>query len=226
MRDLRRLNDPQESHVENMTHVGSQTELQSTQLPLQRVHSSGTINRSSPFSPISPAVRSPNGLAFELIDNVQFLNTLTDFYLAYCHNQQYCLFHPPTLRKAIIEGTLPRPLLFAFCAVAGRHTPHDESRPRMVDLCAEYTRHARSLIFDAFDTICLETIQTLALLSVYEQNAGNGAKGWTYTGIALRMVQTLGFDCESEEEDDLEEWVREVRRRCFWTLFMQVKLTY
>ena len=155
------------------------------------------------------------------VDDPEFVTRLALWYFKYIHNQQYPLFHKPTFLKGITDGKHSKCLLYAFCALAGRYSPDETLRAHLIPICSQFASRARDLISQNFDTISIETIQTLNLLAIFEQHVGNGGKSWTYTGIALRMAQTLGLEGEADDDTGLEVWELEVRRRVFWTLFMQ-----
>lgn len=45
---------------------------------------------------------------------------LTDLYFRYIHDAFHSLFHPPTLKEAVVRGTVPRVILFAVMSLAAR----------------------------------------------------------------------------------------------------------
>ncbi|GAA6034446.1 hypothetical protein JCM8097_002729 [Rhodosporidiobolus ruineniae] len=125
-------------------------------------------------------------------------------------------------------------LLFAICAHVGRSglndfdsvkltsppstasNPHESFNP--------FLGQARLLLWQEVEKgVSVSTIQGLLLLSAKECFDGRVGQSWTYTGMAIRMVQDLGIHLDrrrADAGDDLFSEELEVRRRVFWAVYL------
>ncbi|GAA5871212.1 hypothetical protein JCM1840_000147 [Sporobolomyces johnsonii] len=128
-------------------------------------------------------------------------------------------------------------LLFAICAHVGRSGLNDFSSIEMVPTPESpasspasdnpFLRQARLLLWQEVERdVKVSTIQGLLLLSAKECSEGRVGQSWTYTGMAIRMVQDLGIHLDgrrTNEQTDMLSEEFEVRRRVFWTAYIWEK---
>ncbi|GAA5935431.1 hypothetical protein JCM1841_001973 [Sporobolomyces salmonicolor] len=128
-------------------------------------------------------------------------------------------------------------LLFAICAHVGRSGLNDFSSIEMVPAPESsavspasdnpFLRQARLLLWQEVERdVKVSTIQGLLLLSAKECSEGRVGQSWTYTGMAIRMVQDLGIHLDgrrTNEQTDMLSEEFEVRRRVFWTAYIWEK---
>lgn len=84
-----------------------------------------------------------------------------DDYLRYLHNRPHTLFHPPTLKRAVIEETLDEALLLAICSLGFRFSDN----PAIRQLGLQYCRASSSLMHRRLEQVSLENVQTYILLA-------------------------------------------------------------
>ncbi|KAL7905207.1 fungal-specific transcription factor domain-containing protein [Trichoderma velutinum] len=117
-------------------------------------------------------------------------------------------------------------LLMALCALGAMVASDDKQR----QLSDQFFQAAESIIMvSGLAKPSIPTVQTFLCLAFYEIGRGNLSKGWSFSGIAFRMAQDLGF------QRDPDNWVphdssldtredSEIRRRIYWGCYNSDKL--
>ncbi|KAK4076582.1 transcriptional regulator family: Fungal Specific TF [Trichoderma aggressivum f. europaeum] len=117
-------------------------------------------------------------------------------------------------------------LLMALCAL-GAMVASDDKQRRLSD---QFFLAAESIIMvSGLAKPSIPTVQAFLCLAFYEIGRGNLSKGWSFSGIAFRMAQDLGF------QRDPDNWVphnaslgthedSEIRRRIYWGCYNSDKL--
>ncbi|KAM5350919.1 hypothetical protein ACJ41O_003642 [Fusarium nematophilum] len=154
---------------------------------------------------------------------------LVEHYLVKIHNRPHSLFHPPTLRDQVRQGSLGRALLLAICSMGSRFSSDAEIRSLELPL----TQESKRLLQADIENICLENIQTCILIANLCAGQSNPSSEALYfrkriplsrcpglteiEGIANGMAQIMGLNSTAFMGSAIE---LEVRRRVWWTLFM------
>lgn len=138
---------------------------------------------------------------------------LVDLYLRLIHDKPHTLFHPPSLRRQVHDGSLPKPVLFGILAIASRLS----ESPVLQARAAEFFQLAKSALKQNIDCICLENIQACILVgNLCGVEGDNGAEVLWY-GIAFRTAEILGLPQPDPADDAVAQ---EVRLRIWWSLYM------
>jgi hypothetical protein len=92
-----------------------------------------------------------------------------------------------------------------------------------------FGKQARALLFDELSRgICsIPTVQALLLLSAQECSYGNSTQAWTYSGLALRLMDHLGILVDGQRYPGsvpLTEEDVEIRHRVFWSCYFWDKI--
>ncbi|KAH6652252.1 hypothetical protein BKA67DRAFT_351559 [Truncatella angustata] len=87
---------------------------------------------------------------------------LVEYYLEKVHDRAHSIFHLPTLRTQLKDGTLSKPVVYAICAIGSKFSSNSNLR----NLEAPLTAQAKHLLQAQLVDICLENIQACILVSV------------------------------------------------------------
>ncbi|CAK7228636.1 hypothetical protein SCUCBS95973_006945 [Sporothrix curviconia] len=111
-------------------------------------------------------------------------------------------------------------LLLAIFTIASRFSDHvgvrsDPGDPSTAGFL--YAAHAKALVNQEIDTVCITTVQAVAVLSLCWIGENRESAGWLYSGMASKMAFNLGLhlDCDnmvksgliSQDEGDLRKAV-------------------
>jgi hypothetical protein len=220
-----------------------------------------TVQRSSPSTKGGPAdpLRDPilTKTVWDEIHNIFKIHFSTEM----------PFLHPPTFRILMRQGDLPLDL--PISPTSNRHN-RELLLLGILTLTARFHRelvayHTQSLgqehcplaaseyyatkLAWAFEPSrgyltnpSLESIQALLLLGYYEWSQGRGVEAWVYIGMAIRLAQAVGLECEggiddctfhsssgrersNPEADDRESFIiEESRRRTLWSCLMMDRM--
>lgn len=92
---------------------------------------------------------------------------LVENYLKKVHDQPHSIFHPPTLRVQLRNGSLDEAMLCAICAIGAKFSSNPDRR----SLEASLTTEAKRLLQADLENVCLANIQTCILVATL--SAGN-----------------------------------------------------
>ncbi|CAF3646309.1 unnamed protein product [Fusarium graminearum] len=154
---------------------------------------------------------------------------LVDLYFRFIHNSPHSLFHEPTFKASVAQGTVSKPVLLAMMGMSARFA----AQPDAVARGPMYRAEATKSLKDDLEHICLENIQ--ACILVGNNFFGEGDAGveslyfgmsqeylprrclMMWLGLASRMAQILKLGVCDDADDGV---TREVKRRIFWTCFI------
>ncbi|OQV05348.1 Fungal specific transcription factor domain-containing protein [Cladophialophora immunda] len=140
---------------------------------------------------------------------------LVELYFRYIHDTFHSLFHPPSVMEDVINGTIPRVLLFAMISLSARFSddpffagidPRIRGRP--------YAQEAEHLL--NMREVSLTTLQAAVLLGAYVITEGEAAAEAVFYSVACRNALLL--DLPNMAVTSRVE--QEVNRRAWWTLCM------
>lgn len=69
----------------------------------------------TPLSVKSPSLLTPNDIPKSVVE------TLAELYLRYMHDKPHALFHEPSLRDAVANGSVAPVVLFSILGLAARY---------------------------------------------------------------------------------------------------------
>ncbi|KAH8894379.1 hypothetical protein GQ53DRAFT_717109 [Thozetella sp. PMI_491] len=148
-------------------------------------------------------------------------STLLQIYWTWQAPLHNCVYRRCFTRDMVLGGPYFSPfLLNVIYAHACRHTRQDDPRFAMFDRGEFFLQKAKLLLLKEIELERpqIPTIQGLLILGGRQCALGKNSQGWLYTGMAIRMLQHLGFHLpkagvellEKLEPDDLE-----VRKRLY-----------
>ncbi|TIB93879.1 hypothetical protein E3Q19_00730 [Wallemia mellicola] len=143
------------------------------------------------------------------------------------------MFHKPSLLYALEKDRLSPMLLNSIFGLSARLSPH----PKFQQIEAwrtgvDFAAIARRILLVpnelgscALDEPKLEVIQTAVLLAAHDFGVGFFNRAYTYLGMAISQLKTLGLNHDDfvlpAPEDTREKWIgREERRRTAWCVIM------
>ncbi|KAF4448405.1 hypothetical protein F53441_8213 [Fusarium austroafricanum] len=138
---------------------------------------------------------------------------LVNLYFRYIHDSPHSLFHEPTFKASVADGTVSKPVLLAMMGLSARFA----SLPEIVARGPMYRAQACTALKEDLEHICIENIQACILVGNNFFGDSNADAESLYFGLASRMTQILNLGVSSEADDGV---TREVKRRIFWTCFI------
>lgn len=171
-------------------------------MPLRKQQQYATLNEEHRHtnSFISSSLLPDSALAEELVD----------LYFRYIHVAFHCLFHRPTLRAAVRDGSVPKIIFLGVASLSARFSTH----PKLAEFPARergrpYAKEAERLL-DLHDT-SLTTIQACMLLGAAWVTEGEAATESIYFSIASRMAMLLDLPnayaaTRIEQEANIRAW--------------------
>ena len=92
-----------------------------------------------------------------------------------------------------------------------------------------FGKMARSLVFEEINrgVSSIPTIQSLLLLSAQECSSGNSTQAWSYSGLALRLMDHMGILVDGQRYPGtvrLSDEDVEIRRRLYWSCYVWDKM--
>lgn len=165
------------------------------------------------------------------LPSLEVRRELCDLYISYIHDKPHTLFHEPTLRQEVADGSVSRAVLYGVLGLSARFSNHDEIRLQAEGFAMESRRELKVDL----EHICLENVQACILIGNLCGAEGNNNTealffGMSFLqclrcsltdvmlpGIAMRMAILLHLAVESHNDDAI---MRETKRRVWWTLYM------
>ncbi|KAH8552423.1 fungal-specific transcription factor domain-containing protein [Umbelopsis sp. PMI_123] len=148
---------------------------------------------------------------------------LIDIYFKYCYTVLPVL-HKETFLKRLQDPQNPPPaiLMNAIFAIASRLST-DKRVYQPNELCDQtgkaFFDRVQALLDEDMDKVSTATIQSLLLIASHQYGAKKGNRSWIYTGMALRMAQSMGLNrnCDRWNISTAE---KEERKRTFWCCYI------
>ncbi|KAI9731694.1 MAG: hypothetical protein M1834_004483 [Cirrosporium novae-zelandiae] len=172
-------------------------------------HTSGSSHSSNPVF-ILPSTDNVD----EVMPDSAALKELIDLYIWYIHDKPHSLFHEPTLRYAISNGTVSKAVLYGILGLSARFSQYEAARSQG----PKYAMEAKRLVKADMENICLENIQACVLCgNICFADCNSDAES-IYFAIANRMAQLFHLEAEVSSDDAI---TRETKRRVWWSLYLQ-----
>ncbi|KAK4235699.1 hypothetical protein C8A03DRAFT_17598, partial [Achaetomium macrosporum] len=155
-------------------------------------------------APISPAALMPDR---------QLCNELVDLYFRYIHVAFHNLFHRPSFEAGMLDGTIPKILVFGVFGLSARFSSH----PYFADIGPQergrpYAKEAERLL--DLHKGCLTTIQACVLLGAIQVVEMDSATESIFYTIACRLAMILDLP-NSPAKTRIEQ---EVNLRVWWSV--------
>lgn len=130
--------------------------------------------------PISPALNA----------DPEFVEEIVDLYFRYYHVSFPCLFHPPSVKRAAKDKSMPKILFFGIASLAARYSSHHSIAHLLPwDRGKPYAEETERLL-NLHDT-SLTSLQACVLLGIVAQTLGEPSTESNFYALAYRMALIL-----------------------------------
>lgn len=146
---------------------------------------------------------------------MQLCLELVDLYFRYIHDLFHSLFHRPSLMQDVVDGTIPKVILYAIISLSARFSNDAmfaDIDPRLRG--RQYAQEAQDLL--NLREVSLSTVQACVLLGAFAITEGEASTEAVFYGIACRNALLLDLP-NMQASSRLEQ---EINRRAWWTLCM------
>ncbi|KAL2433722.1 hypothetical protein ABEF94_009844 [Exophiala dermatitidis] len=213
----------------NVVSAPSQRQSVPVKRPLPALRARRTPSSSEPPPPATPAATDYGGEFIEdnkahnlqnssndaLFESVELQEELVQLYFAHIHDKHHSLFHEPTTRSQVQDGSLPKVLLYGMMALGARFS-NALSLTCMDRRVRGASAAQRAMaLFDMTDT-SVTTIQASVLLGTICFAESKTEAEAMYYAVANRLAQILNL-AHREADNETE---RQVNLRIWWTLYM------
>lgn len=141
------------------------------------------------------------------------IQQLVGYYIEYLHDKSHSLFHVPTLRSIVADGSIDRPLLCAIVALSARFSS-DQAVSSLGAVLADY---ATSLMQSDLETLSIDSVRAFILLGYIRGADFKSASESLFFGIATRIAYIIRL---AEPRDNESAVQTETRARIWWSLYM------
>ncbi|KNC98295.1 uncharacterized protein SPPG_06691 [Spizellomyces punctatus DAOM BR117] len=179
--------------------------------------------------PYAPSSEPPQFKSWPTEEKIpqEALDELLDLYFTYANPILGHQVHEKEFRRTIAAQS---PLLLnAMYCVAARFSKHPSIRknPEMMYQAGDvFYAKARLLISQTVDVPTLDTVSALIMLMTYASGSGRASASWMYSGMAIRMAQSLKMDLDPDFQEvqdvfgPMSWFEKERRRRLWWCCFL------
>ncbi|KAI7884277.1 hypothetical protein K492DRAFT_174190 [Lichtheimia hyalospora FSU 10163] len=194
--------------------------------PLSSSSSSSRINEKASDAPLLKGCRNPLGDDKDFYPPIDVVIHLVDLFFKHL-NSVFPLVHRKTLKYAIHDGTVSRPLLWAIMAIGARFSEHPLMKVDPPYWAAErFAAKASSLVDITMLEPTIPNLQFWGIMACLEYGRGSGARAWMYGGLAIRICHELGLNKEEtlsepikRNDGTIDAAAMALRRRIFWSCF-------
>ncbi len=134
---------------------------------------------------LTPQARSSGSIEF--LPSMEVKRDLCDLYISHVHDKPHTLFHEPTLRREVVDGSISRAVLYGVLGLSARFSNDAAVRMQAETFAMESKRELKADL----EHICLENVQACILV-------GNlcGAEGDNNTeALFFGMLSLRRFEC-------------------------------
>ncbi|KAK4096669.1 hypothetical protein N658DRAFT_480261 [Parathielavia hyrcaniae] len=150
--------------------------------------------------------------AAALMPDPDLCNELVNLYFRYCHIAFHNLFHPPSFKARVRDGSIPKVLLFGVFGLAARFSSHPSlAHVELKHRGRSYAKECERL-FDLHKT-CLTSIQACILLGANQVVEMDSTTESIFYTIGCRMAMIM--DLPNAPAKSLIE--QEVNLRVWWS---------
>ncbi|OBT92151.2 hypothetical protein VE01_10043 [Pseudogymnoascus verrucosus] len=177
------------------------------------VHRNLPCSRVPPKTTISPqSTKSPSPLNQDDIPK-NVAETLTELYLRYMHDKPHALFHEPSIREAVANGSVAPVVLFSILGLGARFSDDAEIRSQAPSFTEAAKRHLKSDL----EHSCVENIQACILIGNICLGDSDPDAESIYFVLANRMAQIAKLSVLNDADDGI---TRETKLRLWWTCYL------
>ncbi|KAG0198282.1 hypothetical protein BGX33_012469, partial [Mortierella sp. NVP41] len=188
---------------------------------------------SSRFDPLTGYMAMPPKVAPQeptlVLPSAEVMEHLFDIHFRFVH-PVLPMLHRKTFYDQL-HGPDPPPshLLFAVLGLASRFSDNPVFRTPQPGAdrppCTIFYERAKQLIKDEYDNSQVGTVQALLLMAIQQMGFCESQRAWLYVGMAIRMAQDLGLNCDLPEQEQIRNPVlAEQRRRTWWSCYVVERL--
>ncbi|KAI7849086.1 fungal-specific transcription factor domain-containing protein [Circinella umbellata] len=142
-------------------------------------------------------------------------------------NSVYPLVHRRTLKQAIRNGTVSKPLLWSVMGIGARFSDHPSIRADPPYWAGErFAVKAMSLIDATMLEPTIPNLQFWGIMACLEYGRASGSRAWIYGGLAVRICQELGLNREEtlsspilKKDGSVDVAAMALRRRIFYSCY-------
>ncbi|KAF3916728.1 hypothetical protein ABW20_dc0106802 [Dactylellina cionopaga] len=109
---------------------------------------------------------------------------LVDLYFDYIHDKPHILFHEPSLKRSVRDGTVSRTVLLSLIAISARFADDPEVRA----LGPAYAQEAKSCFKAELERVCIENIQAAIVIANIFLAEGDSRAESLYYGAAAAVI--------------------------------------
>ncbi|KZL76595.1 fungal specific transcription factor [Colletotrichum incanum] len=143
---------------------------------------------------------------------------LVDIYFKYLHRSPYEILDEESTKHRLRNNQLPKPVLYAVCAVAIRYSEQPGKGPSSHVSAETYVSWAQKDIEFADNSV--EICQALLLLVTAFVATSDGKKAYSTLSQAVSTAMALELYQCSVENDNSNQIESQMRRRLFWTCYV------
>lgn len=155
----------------------------------------------------SPLALTQNDIPASVVE------TLVDLYLRYMHDKPHALFHEPSLKDAVANGSVSQVVLLSILGLAARFSDDAEIRGQ----ACSFTEAAKNHLKSDLEHACIENIQACILIGNICLGDSDPDAESIYFVLANRMAQIAKLNVLNEADDGI---LRETKLRLWWTCYL------
>jgi len=151
-----------------------------------------------------------------------FADEIVDLFFRYFHVSFPNLFHPPSFKAAVADGSIPRILFFGVAGLAARYSTHESvAHIPAWERGRPYVEETERLL--ALHNTSITTIQACVLLGIAAATQGEPTTESVFYSIAFRMALILDLpNAETTSSLEKELNIRGTPFQCIsWEMYVE-----
>ncbi|KAJ3158841.1 hypothetical protein HDU86_002529 [Geranomyces michiganensis] len=152
---------------------------------------------------------------------------LLDLFFIYMNPILGYMIHEAEFRRTLpMQSPLLLNTMYANAARFSGHPSVAKTPEAMWQAGDSFYAKARVLVSQNVDVPSLDTVSSLIMLMTYASGSGRASASWMYSGMAIRMAQSLKMDLDPDFKEVTDafgpiSWFeKERRRRLWWACFL------
>jgi hypothetical protein len=134
---------------------------------------------------LNPQTRAPDSV--HILPPLDVRRELCDLYISHIHDKPHTLFHEPTLRQQVADGSVSRAILYGVMGLSVRFSTHAEIRLQAERFSMESKRELKAGLED----ICLENVQACIIVGNLCGAEGNNDSEALFFGTSSSYVTKI-----------------------------------
>ncbi|KAJ3144427.1 hypothetical protein HDU89_008253 [Geranomyces variabilis] len=155
------------------------------------------------------------------------IEELLDLFFIYMNPILGYMIHEREFRRTLpMQSPLLLNTMYANAARFSGHPSVAKTPEAMWQAGDSFYAKARVLVSQNVDVPSLDTVSSLIMLMTYASGSGRASASWMYSGMAIRMAQSLKMDLDPDFKEVTDafgpiSWFeKERRRRLWWACFL------